>query len=147
MDDVLVRAAEEPRGLLSGQNVLPAHALHHRSPNAKNAREMRAPGASAPGSVLRRERVGQRLLGRGAQLELDGAVIEKLDGARIAGPGCPIHEGMDTLARGGDLVTDAGRVQLPPPDGEELPEGEGLLLGSLDVDEAARGVGVQPVDT
>jgi len=53
---------------------------------------------------------------------------------------------IDSLARGGDLVTDAGRVQLPPPDGEELPEGEGLLLGSLDVDEAARGVGVQPVD-
>jgi len=47
VDDVLARAAEEPRGLLSGQNVLPAHALHDRSPNAKNAREMRAPAEFA----------------------------------------------------------------------------------------------------
>ena len=47
VDDVLARAAEEPRGLLSGQNVLPAHALPDRSPNAKNAREMRAPAEFA----------------------------------------------------------------------------------------------------
>src|SRR3989304_5506590 len=57
--------------------------------------------ARNPGSVLRRERVAQRLLGRGAELELDRAVIEKLDGAWIAGPGCPVHVRIDSLAPGG----------------------------------------------
>src|SRR3990172_2677277 len=89
--------------------------------------------ARNPGSVLRRERVAQRLLGRGAELELDRAVIEKLDGARIAGPGGPVHERIDSLARGGDRVTDAGRAQLPPPDGEDptfpLPTGDALNDG------------------
>jgi len=62
IDDVLARAAEEPRGLLSGQNVLPAHAIHDGSPNAKNAREMRAPAESAavlsPAELLRLGRAG-----------------------------------------------------------------------------------------
>ena len=51
VDDVLARAAEEPRGLLSGQNVVPLHAIHDRTPNAKNAREMRPPAEFA--AVLR----------------------------------------------------------------------------------------------